>query len=511
MNSSPIKPFSALGLWLVVLFVAALAVLHLPYPFGQDQATFTWGGKALTEGAVLYRDFWDMKQPGIYWWYEASGRLFGFDSFGIRWMDLCWAVVVAPILWAAVRPRGELAAVLAACLSFGAFYAKAGYFELSQVEWLIGGPLAVALWSLGSERPANDTHGTSWRYALVGVMVTVIGVFKVMEALLPLSMAAVAMAHSRWRQGYGWRVLALEQAVPLFLGIVLSALPIALWMLLDGTLSGALWTAFVYPPEALREYQRHPLIHLVWGLSWYSKGNLWLAPWAIWAAYQGVRRGSRLELLCLAWGLSAALIISMQLLSYWQYHFDLLFIPLGVLAALGFCDVLARLKQGGSVVLRRCAIAAMAVSVIASIGFPLIRKTEQFARAIPFSPERVRAFQDEVDDRFAVYRASAETVQRLSKPTDRIVVWGDQRIYFVVEREPVLQVNGNTRFLARKLDDAVEYIRKTKPPLVYMGKGRDDLTLHGGGVLPKIVEELYTPCYEDREGTWYRLRSPSNS
>ena len=93
MNSSPIKPFSARGLWLVVLFVAALAVLHIPYPFGQDQATFTWGGKALTEGAVLYRDFWDMKQPGIYWWYEASGRLFGFDSFGIRWMDLCLSLI----------------------------------------------------------------------------------------------------------------------------------------------------------------------------------------------------------------------------------------------------------------------------------------------------------------------------------------------------------------------------------------------------------------------------------
>src|SRR5262249_7866699 len=64
--------------------VAALGASRLEQPFHGDQAFFTVGAQKLAHGAVLYRDFWDFKQPGIYWFYEAAGRLFDFSERGVH-------------------------------------------------------------------------------------------------------------------------------------------------------------------------------------------------------------------------------------------------------------------------------------------------------------------------------------------------------------------------------------------------------------------------------------------
>lgn len=501
--------FKRPGFWVVVAVAAILATLHLPYPFTEDQATFTWGAQAMSEGARYYRDFWDVKQPGIYWWYELAGRLFGFDTFGIRWMDLLWAVVVAPIVWAATRRRGELAGVLAACLSFGAFYAKTGPLHLSQLEWLIGGPLAIILWCLGGEAAAKPGDGrVEWRYAWVGVMVTVVATFKLMVVLVPVSMLLVALGHSRWSQRQSWHQILRAKAVPTVVGAAASSLLVVAWLALDGTLYAALWAAFVYPPQALREYVHGPLFRLEWSFHWFRRGNIWLAPWAIWAVWMGIRHARRLELICIAWGLSALLVISMQLLSYWEYHFDLLFMPLGVLAALGFCDVLQRLTQHGRpVMLRLAVVAAMLVSVAACMLAPLTAKTLRFARAIPFTPERLVAFEAEVDGLLPILRQTAPSLDRLSSPHDRVVIWGDQRLYALIDRRPVLLMNGNTRFLREQLTQAVDQLRQAPPPLIYIGAGRDVLTLHDGGSLTKLVQDLYVRCGSDDLGNWYRPRA----
>jgi hypothetical protein len=84
------------GLPLVVL--AVLGLIHLPYPFGGDQALFLLGAAALDRGEVLYVDFWDNKQPGIYFFFWLAGHLFGFSEAGVHLLELLWQALLAIVL-----------------------------------------------------------------------------------------------------------------------------------------------------------------------------------------------------------------------------------------------------------------------------------------------------------------------------------------------------------------------------------------------------------------------------
>ena len=67
---------------LVGVVVAGLTKLALP--FCGNTALFMTGARMMDQGGVLYVDFWDFKQPGIYWFFLAGGRLFGLTQLGIR-------------------------------------------------------------------------------------------------------------------------------------------------------------------------------------------------------------------------------------------------------------------------------------------------------------------------------------------------------------------------------------------------------------------------------------------
>jgi hypothetical protein len=90
---------------LPLIIVAALASIHLPYPFAGDQTLFLLGAAALDRGEVLYVDFWDIKQPGIYLFFWLAGRLFGFSKIGVHLLELIWQLKF-PAIAASIEEAG---------------------------------------------------------------------------------------------------------------------------------------------------------------------------------------------------------------------------------------------------------------------------------------------------------------------------------------------------------------------------------------------------------------------
>lgn len=81
-----------------LLGVAALSVLLLSPSglgvFGFDSAAYSYVAQVLQQGGVLYRDIWDNKQPGIYWFYQSVAQLIGNDWRALfiasTLLNFCW-------------------------------------------------------------------------------------------------------------------------------------------------------------------------------------------------------------------------------------------------------------------------------------------------------------------------------------------------------------------------------------------------------------------------------------
>jgi hypothetical protein len=124
--------------------VGALAFLHLPYPFASDQALFTYIAWEVHDGARLYTDVWDIKQPGLFGFYYLAGDIFGFDEIGIHTFDLLWNLgLAAAIFWIASCMNRTPMAALAPLFCLGPFYARAEPSHLAQIEMIVGLPTAL--------------------------------------------------------------------------------------------------------------------------------------------------------------------------------------------------------------------------------------------------------------------------------------------------------------------------------------------------------------------------------
>ena len=320
-----------LALLLVVLLLGAI---NLPQPFSSDQALFALGGKRLAAGAVLYRDFWDVKQPGIYQFYRAGGTLFGFSELGIHLFELLYLMVFAVTMILALRDWFEhrWAAGLAALATVGWFYAFTSDWHLTQVEGLVGFPMFLAAW-LAARGGAMPPERRAF-LLLAGIASGVVLLFKLL--FLPIvalfwivALIARARLHRRvndvphrCRRDRARRRARARSGDPRdgrprdtrARGVDLLRLSgrgDARARRVPGALAGGR-PAMVLPGWA-------PLLAL--GVA----GALWPA--------RGYRRLLSLNLVI--WFVAGFAVILMQKLSYFQYHFLLLAVPAGLLGTRG--------------------------------------------------------------------------------------------------------------------------------------------------------------------------------
>ena len=77
--------------------------VNLPMPLHGDAALYQLGAKAMADGGVLYRDFWDLKQPGIYLFHWFAGSLFGFTETGLHRLELLYMLAFSVLQLVVLR------------------------------------------------------------------------------------------------------------------------------------------------------------------------------------------------------------------------------------------------------------------------------------------------------------------------------------------------------------------------------------------------------------------------
>jgi hypothetical protein len=223
---------AGLVLWLVGRSVS--------WPLAHDAPLMHYVAWRISQGAVPYRDVFDMNFPGVYLLHLFVVRVLGTADLAWRVFDLTWLGALALAAAAFVAPWGR-AAAMAVALLLVLYHLSGGAWQAGQRDFLlcpllVAGALGVVRWMELGRRSALAWGGLALGASLtikphtlvlttaLGVMVAVtawrMGAVAAPLAGFALGVAAVPLGVVAWLAVAGalpaWRAIVFDYLVPLY-------------------------------------------------------------------------------------------------------------------------------------------------------------------------------------------------------------------------------------------------------------------------------------------------------
>ena len=499
-------------IWLGGLSLLALAVigaLHAPFPFTSDQASFTIGATMMRHGAVMYVDFWDIKQPGIYLFYLLGGSLFGFTERGMHVFELIYWLVFAVVLIVTLRSRFSRGWVVAALplLTVGTYYAVGGAGAYGQVEALAGFPLYLCLWC--GLAYAESSKPRAFLLVLSGVAAAAVLLLKFL--LLPIVVAFWIIALRSFRRSamcLDGRALVRAKAF-ICLGVAIPLIVIVAYFSHANALRELMLTTFVSPLHiAMRGHAQDPHSLLVI-FRWLA---LYVSPLAILSIVGAPRwiRSARndLPLGLVSWVVLALVIGILQTRNWVPYHFVLTIVPLGILSAYGLDAVASWVHDQRRLNPRLAAI--VAVLLLGALFYQPLRLLASnvyllykygFAR----DAAEQRAFFEAVRPEYRQIREDSAFLDDPSSRPGPIFLVGGSLRYYLTGRKPATPIFGLPSFLTDRWQDETAGLKRVRPPYAYISNGYITDIESGAPEILRFIHRNYRVVRSDTLGTWYAL------
>lgn len=478
--------------WLAVLVaiggVTVLGLLNLPYPFHGDQSLFLLMAEQLDHGAVLYRDTWDGKQPGIFIFYLAAGRVFGFSEIGVHSFELAYWLVFATTVVLALsrRTRTVLALGLAPVLIVGIYYLGSRPSHLTQIEILVGFPLFLTAWL------ANPISGqrSALRLILAGVAGGVALMLKLV--LLPIVAAIWLPALINGRGRSTIRTIGL-----LSVGVGIILLPFVAYLARHDIIERVAWTTFVLPFDAVGINERSPH-RLLRSTGWFVIS--FYAPLVL----AGIRllafrsRPDQFTIAMLAWIVAAVPVTLLQL--WWSYHFLVFAVPVGLLAAEGL-DSLASSWEDH----RRWSWPLLVI-LLAGPLVSVIYKTHQLAEhrfAVGYH-DRLQ-YQESLRPGYREVRQQVAFLDEPESQPGSIFVFGNPRYQALSGRPAAIALNGWSPeyWSAEVWQWALDDLDATRPAYIYVSASASQLIADRSPQLAAFLESEYRKTRVGPNEIWY--------
>ena len=135
--------------------------------------------------------------------------------------------------------------------------------------------------------------------------------------------------------------------------------------------------------------------------------------------------------LLLAWGILGSVVILMQKTSWWSYQFQLLYVPIGLLAALGLDFVLYHLLRITNP--KRQFITNLLVVTVVVLAFN--NQLNSLKQGI-ISSNYTKLYN------FDYAKDDAAKIMKVIKPEETIFICGNPRMYVLTSNLPELSTNG---------------------------------------------------------------------
>lgn len=493
----------------VVAVIALAGWVNLPMPLHGDAALYQLGARTMAEGGALYRDFWDLKQPGIYLFHWSAGTLFGFSEVGLHTFELLYMLVFAALQVVVLRRylAFEWLAMAVPLLTIGSYYALSTEWHLTQPAILLSAPLFCVL-ALLTAPPAR------WRSVLAGAAGTVAILFKF--AVAPV---VVALFVSSWlidrkargaTAGHLWRDRLLP-AVASGLAVTLLS---AWWLERHDALQPFVWTLTTWIPLALQVRGAHPVDRIVSSLAWFVgtfAPFLLLSSFAR-AGWRGLAE-ERAFALTLVWLVVGIASVVLEPFAGWQFDFLLLTTPLGILAVRGLQGLIGKLDAGlGTAGKIRVAVVVLALATL-PVGLSWAGKARRLVLHSSLASSGDHEFQRAVSPAYEMIWQSTAFLREDGSRQGPIYVFGDPLIHTLARRPLASSVHGwawelQPEVIWRRLES--ELIHQP-PAYIFAESGYDTMLTMQSPALRAMLDRDYSVHTTDGMGTWYARREAAGS
>jgi len=187
---------------------AALLWRSLGWPLVHDAPLMHYVAWLVGEGAVPYRDVFDMNMPGVYLVHAALLAVGGGGDVAWRAFDLVCLGAAAALLYALVRPLGDRWTAASAGLLFACYHLAGGAWRAGQRDFLACPLLLAGAWGVARFRAA----GGAWPLIAAGLALGAAAMLKPHAVLYGVACAAV-VAVVAWR-GAGARAVGAGASGP---------------------------------------------------------------------------------------------------------------------------------------------------------------------------------------------------------------------------------------------------------------------------------------------------------
>ncbi len=209
-----------------------------------------------------------------------------------------------------------------------------------------------------------------------------------------------------------------------------------------------------------------------------------------------LRGQSRFLLAVTVWIVVATVVVLMQHM-WWEYHFLLVLFPLGILATVGFEEVIIWVRQRRTRNLKTAIIFLLAVCLCPYI-LRLSKKALQEHRA-----GSRQAFRMRISPPYADAVAEANWVS--SQPAGRIYVLGDPLIYYLAGQPQPISLNGWSPewLLPDQWEDLRAQLSEANPRYIFVAAGSAGVVQSRGEAFARLLASDFQPVHSDDAGTWY--------
>lgn len=491
-----------------ILLILIVGCLRLFDPFSGDQALFLVGAEKLHTGGVLYRDFWDIKQPGIFAFFLGGGLLFGFTQFGLHAADLTWELAFSVVLVLGLRDALEDRrwSTFAPIAIVGAYFTGSSPWHLLQVEGLVGLPLFCSAWF------AIAAIGRPQRRTLVVLSGVCAGIVVLFKLLLGGVVCAIVIAVGAAMFRRNERLAMVEFSGMWISGVLFAFAGFAGYVIHFDLVREIVTTFFVLPVTLNASAAHAPLSRLADStlrFLLYFRGIIFLAVVGTVLVHDARTRPWRVA--SFVWLAAGAVAILLQDQSWWQYQFLLLLPPLGILATFGIAAVAGRVWTTGPRGVAWLALCGLAAYIAVPLPQAAVDAAQRIARERPFRSSRaLMRYRSASSLEYAMAARDAAFLSHAGAGSREIYVFGNPLIYVLGRRGQAIALNGwalqlYTPHLWRRLDTQ---LRSVAPCYVFV------LKEFAKGLIPKrspptaaLIAAYYVPAQNTTDGTWFRCRS----